>query len=34
VAEELGCASQSRPYRSPSIKDFVLAVLGLRRFTR
>lgn len=32
VAETLGCSALPRPYRSPSVKDFLLATLGLRRF--
>jgi RNA polymerase sigma-70 factor, ECF subfamily len=32
VAEALGCPALRRPYRSPSIGDFIIAMLGLRRF--
>ena len=32
VAEALGCSALQRPYRSPSIPDFIMATLGLRRF--
>ena len=31
VAEALGCPALRRPYRSPSISDFIMATLGLRR---
>jgi RNA polymerase sigma-70 factor (ECF subfamily) len=34
VAEALGRASLPRPYRSPSIGDFILALLSLRQFSR
>ena len=34
VAEALGCRALPQPYRSPSVADFILAVLGLRRFPR
>ena len=30
VAEALGCRALPRPYRSPSIRDFVAAMLGFR----
>ena len=32
VAEALGCPALQRPYRSPSVGDFIMATLGLRRF--
>lgn len=32
VAEALGYKALPRPYRSPSIGDFIMATLGLRRF--
>ena len=34
VAEALGYAALPRPYRSPSVSDFIMATLGLRRFPR
>lgn len=33
VAEALGCSALRRPYRSPSIRDFIMATLGVRRFS-
>lgn len=33
VAEALGCPVLPRPYRSPSMGDFIRAMLGLRQFT-
>jgi hypothetical protein len=32
VAQALGCSALPRPYRSPSIVDFIMATRGLRRF--
>ena len=32
VAELLGYSALQRPYRSPSVGDFIMATLGLRRF--
>ncbi len=32
IAEAIGCQPLARPYRSPSIGDFILATLGLKRF--
>ena len=32
VAESVGCPALPRPYRSPSLGDFIMAMLGLRRF--
>lgn len=34
VAETLGYTALPRPYRSPSLGDFIMATLGLRRFPR
>jgi hypothetical protein len=31
VAEAVGCAALQRPYRSPSLRDFVMATLGLKK---
>jgi RNA polymerase sigma-70 factor (ECF subfamily) len=33
VAQSLGCPALPRPYRSPSVSDFLMATLGLRRFS-
>ena len=34
IAEALGCSALPRPYRSPSVWDFILATLRLRSFPR